>query len=79
LARAYNGKAFLYQRENKHLQQMALAHLDQALALGPDLAEAHFARAGILWAPSNHFTHAEVVRELHRAIELNPNFDEAHH
>ncbi len=78
LARAYSGKAFLYQRENKHLQEMALAQLDQALALGPDLAEAHFARAGILWTPSNHFPHAEVVHELHRALELNPNFDEAH-
>jgi TolB-like protein/DNA-binding winged helix-turn-helix (wHTH) protein/Flp pilus assembly protein TadD len=79
LARAYNGKAFLYQRENKRLQEMALAQLEQALALGPDLAEVHFARASILWTPNNHFPHAEVVRELHRALELNPNFDEAHH
>src|SRR5713226_4480656 len=66
LARVYSGKAFLYQRENKHLQEMALAHLDQALALGPDLAEAHFARAGILWTHSNHFPPGEVVRELRR-------------
>jgi len=78
LARAYSGKAFLYQHENSHLKEMALAHLDQALALGPDLAEAHFARAGILWTHSNHFPPGEVVRELRRAIELNPNFDEAH-
>ncbi len=78
LARAYSGKAFLYQRENKHLHEMALAHLDQALALGPDLADAHFARAGILWTLSNHFAHGEAVRELRRALELNPNFDEAH-
>ncbi len=78
LARVYSGKAFLYQRENKHLQEIALAHSDQALALEPDLAEAHFARAGILWTHSNHFPLEEVVRELRRAIELNPNFDEAH-
>src|SRR5216684_5262567 len=78
LARAYSGKAFLYQHENSHLKEMALAHLDQALALEPDLAEAHFARAGILWTHSNHFPPGEVVRELRRAIELDPNFDEAH-
>src|SRR5260370_6395739 len=47
LARAYAGKAFLYQRENKDLREIALSHSDQALALEPDLAEAHFAHAGI--------------------------------
>ena len=78
LALAYSGKAFLYQRDNRHLQEIALAHSDQALALEPDLAEAHFARAGIRWTHSNHFLLEEVVRELRRAIELNPNFDEAH-
>ena len=78
LARVYTGKAFLYQRENRHLEEMALAHSDQALALEPNLAEAHFARAGILWTHSNHFPHGEVVHELRRALELNPNFDEAH-
>ncbi len=78
LARVYSGKAFLYQRENRHLEEIALAHSDQALALEPDLAEGHFARAGILWTHSNHFPHGEVVRELRRALELNPNFDEAH-
>ncbi len=78
LARVYSGKAFLYQRDNRHLEEIALAHSDQALALEPDLAEAHFARAGIRWTHSNHFPPEEVVRELRRAIELNPNFDEAH-
>src|SRR6266481_4275216 len=78
LARVYSGKAFLYQRENRHLEEIALAHTDRALALGPDLAEAHFARAGIRWTHSNHFPPEEVVRELRRALELNPNFDEAH-
>jgi TolB-like protein/DNA-binding winged helix-turn-helix (wHTH) protein/Flp pilus assembly protein TadD len=78
LARVYSTKAFLYQRDNKHLEEIALAHSDQALALEPDLAEAHFARAGIRWTHSNHFPQEEVVRELRRALELNPNFDEAH-
>jgi TolB-like protein/DNA-binding winged helix-turn-helix (wHTH) protein len=78
LARVYSGKAFLYQRDNRRLEEIALAHSDQALALEPDLAEAHFARAGILWTHSNHFPIEEVVRELRRAIELSPNFDEAH-
>src|SRR5260370_30516139 len=79
LARVYSGKAFLYQRDNRHLQQIALAHSHQAFALEPHLAEAHFARAGIRWTHTNHFPPEEVVRELLRAIELNPTFDEAHH
>src|SRR5262249_33808250 len=61
------------------LLQIASAHLDTALALDPDLAEAHFARAGLLWTHGNHFPHEQVVHELRRAIELNPNLPEARH
>jgi TolB-like protein/DNA-binding winged helix-turn-helix (wHTH) protein len=78
LARAYNGKAFLLDREDKQLLKMASAQLDEALALDPDLAEAHFARAGLLWTHSNRFPHEQVVYELRRAAELNPNLVEAH-
>src|SRR5437762_9404242 len=48
LARAYNGKAFWYEREDLHLEQIALLHLDRALALDPNMAEAHSARAAVL-------------------------------
>ena len=44
-----------------------------------DLAEAHYARGMILWGPRNHFTVEFSVREFRRAIELNPNLDDAHH
>jgi tetratricopeptide (TPR) repeat protein len=49
------------------------------LRLEPDLAEAHYARGMILWGPRNHFAFEFAVREYRRAIELNPNLDDAHH
>src|SRR5262249_7200556 len=74
----YSGKAFMYEREDKHQLQLASDQLEAALALDSDLAEAHFARAGLLWTHSNHFPHEQVVREVRRALELNPNLVEAH-
>jgi len=48
----------------------------QALALAPDLAEAH-ASLGIVSGYSCRF--AEADEELERAIRLNPNYSMAHH
>jgi len=48
----------------------------KALALEPDMAEAH-ASLGIIQDYQFHFTDAD--RELHRAIDLNPNYAMAHH
>jgi len=49
----------------------------KALALDPNLAEAH-ASLGLLHA-SWDFDFPESVREMERAIQLNPNYATAHH
>ena len=45
----------------------------------PNLAEGHFARGLMLWTPYKRFPHAQAIQSYRRAIELDPNFDEAHH
>ena len=50
---------------------------EKALALDPDLAVAYLARGRLLWTPANHFPHEKAIREYRRALELNPNLDEA--
>jgi len=52
------------------------AYAEKALALAPDLAEAHAALAGAYW---NDWKWAEAQREFKRALEINPNLADAHH
>ena len=81
LARAYTIKAryFAPVPEKKKLNEEAEVDVEKALALDPNLAEAHFARGLILWTPYNRFPHEEAIQSYKRALELNPNLDEAHH
>jgi serine/threonine protein kinase/Flp pilus assembly protein TadD len=81
LARAYSIKARLFApgAGKKKLNEEAEVDVDKALALDPNLAEGYFARGLILWTPYNRFPHEQAVYSYKRAIELNPNFDEAHH
>jgi non-specific serine/threonine protein kinase len=53
-------------------------HYQQALELDPDLPEAHWARAAILWSPAKSFQEAEAIAALERVLEARPNFDRAH-
>ena len=81
LARAYSIKARLFApgADKKKLNEEAEVDVEKALALDPNLAEGYFARGLILWTPYNRFPHEQAVYSYKRAIELNPNFDEAHH
>jgi len=81
LARAYSIKARLFApgADKKKLNEEAEVDVDKALELDPNLAEGYFARGLILWTPYNRFPHEQAVHSYKRAIELNPNFDEAHH
>ncbi|HEY0348071.1 MAG TPA: tetratricopeptide repeat protein, partial [Pyrinomonadaceae bacterium] len=36
-------------------------------------------RGIILWTHANHFPHEAVIQSYRRALDLDPNFDEAHH
>jgi len=52
------------------------AYAEKALALVPDLAEAHTALAGAYW---NDWKWDESEREFQKALKLNPNLADAHH
>jgi tetratricopeptide (TPR) repeat protein len=58
--------------------EKAESHCQRALQLDPDLAEAHLARAYILWSPARNFAHAEAIAELEKAVALQPNVQHAH-
>jgi serine/threonine protein kinase len=81
LARAYSIKVrfFAPVAEKKELNEEAEVDVDKALALDPNLAEGYFARGLMLWTPYKRFPHEQAVQSYKRAIELNPNLDEAHH
>ena len=81
LSRAYTirAKYVATGAEKKKLYEDAEVAVDKALAIDPNLAEGYFARGLILWTPYKRFPHAQAIQAYRRAIELNPNFDEAHH
>src|SRR5450432_75450 len=81
LSRAYTIKARYVASdvERKKSYEDAEVAVDKALAINPNLAEGHFARGLMLWTPYKRFPHAQAIQSYRRAIELNPNFDEAHH
>jgi TolB-like protein/DNA-binding winged helix-turn-helix (wHTH) protein len=77
LAQAYVWKLFLFAPDEKELAEKAFMAAEKALALDPNLAVAYLARGRLLWTPANHFPHEKAIREYRRALELNPNLDEA--
>jgi len=58
--------------------EKAESHCRLALEMDPNLAEAHLARAYILWSPARNFAHAEAIQELQKAVALQPNVQHAH-
>ncbi len=81
LARGYNTMAFKYNSdsERKRYHENAEVAIEKALALNPDLAEAHFARGLVLWTKTRGFPHEQVLRSYKRSLSLNPDSDETHH
>ncbi|HEV3191768.1 MAG TPA: TIR domain-containing protein, partial [Polyangiaceae bacterium] len=65
------GQSFLSGTPAQEAQAKARAAADRALALAPDLAQAHIARADVLlW---NDFNWAGAAAEFRRALELAPD------
>ncbi len=81
LARAYSIKArfFAPVADKKKLNEEAEVDVEKSLALDPNLAEGYFSKGLILWTPYKRFPHEQAVQAYKRALELNPNLDEAHH
>jgi tetratricopeptide (TPR) repeat protein len=77
LAQACVWRFFLFTPDEKQWEEKAFVAVEKALALDPDLGEAHLARGRLLWTPSNHFPHDKVIQEYRRALSLNPGLDEA--
>jgi tetratricopeptide (TPR) repeat protein len=68
---------YLAPDEQKQLEERANAPLETVHSLDPDLAEAYVVRGKLLWTRSNHFPHERVILEYRRALDLNPNLEEA--
>jgi tetratricopeptide (TPR) repeat protein len=81
LALAYNIKSFFHAppAERERLNLDAEVAVEKALALDPELPEAHHARGVILWTYGNRFPHEQAIRSFRRALELDPNLHETHH
>ena len=79
LATEYRNKAVSLYALDKEWEEKALSAVTTALRLDPDLPEAHLSNCLLLWTPSRGFPHTVAIAECRRAIELKPDFDEAHH
>jgi DNA-binding winged helix-turn-helix (wHTH) protein/tetratricopeptide (TPR) repeat protein len=58
--------------------EKAESHCGRALELDPNLAEAHVAKAFLLWGPSKNFQHLDAIEALKRALALQKNLPHAY-
>ncbi|MCA1589451.1 MAG: tetratricopeptide repeat protein [Acidobacteria bacterium] len=81
LARAYGIRADLFAQksEQKKLYNKAKLAAEKALAIEPNLAEAHLARGAIIWNHVDRFPHEQSIQAYKKAIALDPGIEEAHH
>jgi TolB-like protein len=79
LARAYTLRVAQFDPLDSAALEGAFLATEKAFQLNPDLAEAHFARANLLWGATKQFAHERAIQEDRRAVELSPNLDAAHH
>lgn len=79
LAHAYGLRVGQFAPGDSAALERAFVAVEKALQLNPDLAEAHYARAGLLWGATKQFAHERAIQEDRRALALNPNLSEAHH
>ena len=78
LAVAYVDRFFFFVSEDrKEWEGKAYDAVEKALSLDADSADAYVAKGRLLWTPSNGFPHEEAIKELRRAIALNPSSDDA--
>ena len=77
LAQAYVQKAFSLDTQPSW-QAKASAAIQAALLADPNCAEAYLARGKFLWSPWNRFEHELAVKDLRRALELDPNLADAY-
>ena len=69
--------AFIHDPDPKW-EAKAYVAIEKALSLDPKLANAYAARGDLAWTLSNGFPHEKAIKDLKRALELNPNLVTAH-
>src|SRR5256712_96455 len=79
LGRAYTLRVAQFDPRDSGALEGAFVATEKALQLNPDLAEAHFARADLIWGATKQFAHERAIQEDRRAVELSPNLAAAHH
>src|SRR3989441_7832523 len=79
LARAYTLRVAQFEPRDSAALEGAFLATEKAFQLDPNLAEAHFARANLIWGATKQFAHERAIQEDRRAVELSPNLDAAHH
>ena len=79
LAHAYALHVFYYAPNDSASAERGHVAAEHALQLDPNLAEAHYARAFLLWSPRDHFPHAQAIKGYQRAVALDPRNDDLHH
>ena len=77
LASAYTQR-FFYESADPVLEQKAYLEIQRALAINPNQAEAHLARAQLTWNLRNRFPHERAIADLRRVLSINPNLAEAY-
>ena len=79
LSRAYTLRVAQFAPRDSAALERAFVAAEKAIRLDPDLAEAHYARANLLWGATKQFAHERAIQEDRRAVALSPNLDAAHH
>jgi len=58
--------------------ETAYISLEKALAVDPNIADAYHIRGNLIWTLANGFPHGRAIREMKRALELDPHLAGAH-
>jgi TolB-like protein/DNA-binding winged helix-turn-helix (wHTH) protein len=76
LATAYASR-FFYRDTSRELEERAFVAIEKALAIDPNLAEAHLARANLLWTLPNGFPHEQAIKAFRHVLTLDPSLGDA--
>jgi TolB-like protein/DNA-binding winged helix-turn-helix (wHTH) protein len=77
LGRAYADRLFVLEPKDEW-KEKAEAAVEKALALDPNLAEAHVSRAALLFTPAHGWQYEKAIQECRWALALDPNLAKGH-
>ena len=77
LGRVYANRLSILRPNEKELEAKAKRAIDRALFLDPKLPEAHTALGQLLWSPFHQFDHEGALVEFLKALDADPESDDA--